>query len=194
MVADDHDVVRYGVRMLLASHPELEIVAEVADVAALRDAVQALQPRLLVLDLQLGEESSLPLIPALLETSPRTRIVVHTMHAAAEYERACRDAGASAVVLKEAATADLVDALLAAVRDTGVRPRPSPTGVPPHVPLTTRERQVLGLIARGHTNQEVAADLHCSLRTVETHRARIRDKLKLSNRAEMIAWARTHPI
>ncbi|GAA3783470.1 response regulator transcription factor [Streptomyces chiangmaiensis] len=200
MLADDHLVVRAGMRLLLAQDPALEIVAESSTVSETIDMVREHRPGILVLDLTLAGRSSLPMIPELLTASPGTRILVLTMQEDPAFARAALRSGASGYLLKEAAAEEL----LAAARQvaggaTYVQPalgaRLAVEGVGPHhaaepEPLTERETEVLSLLALGHTNQEIAQRLYVSVRTVESFRARIRDKLGKETRAELIAAAR----
>jgi two-component system, NarL family, response regulator NreC len=202
VLADDHEVVRAGLRLLLNSEPGLEVVAEAGDVTQAERRIAAYHPDVLVLDVNMPGGSSIPAIPELCATSPRTRIVVLTMQNEAEVAREALRAGATGFVLKEAAQAELIQAVRMAAEDrTYLNPelgarlaaeRPSPAGPPDD--LSPRELEVLRLIALGHTNAEVAQQLYLSVRTVESHRAHIQQKTQRSSRAELVAYARDHQL
>jgi two-component system response regulator NreC len=191
VLADDHEVVRAGLRMLLDAEPGFAVVSEAGDVALTERRVAAHRPRVLVLDVNMPDGSSLPAIPRLRGVSPATRIVVLTMQNDPE-------AGATGFVLKESAKEELIHAVrLAAEGRTYLNPElgaklatevPLPAGAPDD--LSAREIEVLRLIALGHTNGEIAAQLFLSVRTVESHRAHIQQKTQKSSRAELVAYAR----
>ncbi|MFD5061670.1 response regulator [Streptomyces sp. NPDC058394] len=197
VLADDHLVVRAGMRLLLAQDPAFRIVAESATVPDTLEAVRRTHPRVLVLDLTMAGQSSLPMIPALLTASPATRILILTMQEDPAFAREALRTGAAGYLLKEAAAEELLAAAHQVARGaTYVQPvlgarlaveMPEPAE---QESLTAREAEVLSLLALGHTNQEIAQRLYVSVRTVETHRARIRDKLGKDTRAELIAAAR----
>jgi two-component system, NarL family, response regulator NreC len=195
VLADDHAVVRSGLRMLLDSESDFEVVAEASDVESARRYVRGHHPRVLVLDLNMPGGSSLEAIPLIREQSPDTQIVVLTMQREPAFAREALGAGALGYVLKEAANNELVEAVRrAAVGESYLNPRlgariaaEPPPGPPDD--LSEREVEVLGLIARGHTNVEIAAQLYLSVRTVETHRSHIQQKLRLSTRAELVGYA-----
>ncbi|MFN8161949.1 MAG: response regulator transcription factor [Solirubrobacterales bacterium] len=198
VVADDHEVVRSAMRALLEAERGLEVEAEAADLAGTLRLASELRPDVLVLDLSLREESSLESIPRILEDSPGTRIVVATMHDDPEVARRALEAGATGFLLKASAASELVDAVRAAADGaTHVEPavqarlerEPQPAG---RDGLTPRERQVLGLVALGHTNKEIADSLGLSSRTVESHRIHIQQKLGIQSRAELVRYALDH--
>jgi two-component system response regulator NreC len=196
VLADDHAVVRTGLRLLLRQSG-MEVVAEAGDVESALRYVLGHKPDVLVLDLNMPGEPSLPAIPRFLEASPGTRIVVLTMQQEPQFAREALGAGALAYVLKEAADDELVQAIHAA-RDGRTYVNPSlgaklataPIGPPGG--LTDREADILGLIALGHTNTEIAEQLFLSVRTVETHRAHIQQKLGRTTRAELVRYALDH--
>ncbi len=200
VLADDHVVVRHGLKMVLDQEADFEVIAEAGDVAETLRKVRAIRPDVLVLDLNLGSESSLDSIPTLRADSPGTAIVVLTMQNEPGFARQALQAGASGYVLKESADDELVEAVRAATRgETYLNPRlgarlasepPAPSGPPGD--LTDRELEVLRLIALGNTNTEIAEQLFLSVRTVETHRAHIQRKLGRTSRAELVAYALEH--
>jgi two-component system, NarL family, response regulator NreC len=195
VLADDHEVVRSGLRMLLDRESDFEVVAEASDIESARRYVRGHRPRVLVLDLNMPGGSSLEAIPVIREESPDTQIVVLTMQREPAFAREALGAGALGYVLKEAANSELVEAVRrAAVGDGYLNPRlgariasEPPPGPPDD--LSEREVEVLRLIAHGHTNAEIAAQLYLSVRTVETHRSHIQQKLRLSSRAELVGYA-----
>ena len=196
VLADDHPVVRSGLRMLLEAEDDIEVVAEAGDVDATRRSVLGHKPSVLVLDLNMPGGSSLEAIPAMSESSPDTAVVVLTMQEDPAFAREALRAGARGYVLKQAAGTELVQAIRAAAGGgTWLNPElgarmaaaPAPTGPPGD--LTERELDVLRLIALGHTNNEIAGQLFLSVRTVETHRAHIQQKLGRSSRAELVRYA-----
>jgi two-component system response regulator NreC len=195
VIADDHAVVRSGLRMLLDAEPDFEVVAEAGDVDAARRYVRGHHPRVLILDLNMPGGSSLEAIPAIRAEAPDTQIVVLTMQEEPAFARQALSAGAAGYVLKEAADSELVEAVRrAAANETYLNPalgariaREPPPGPPDD--LSEREVEVLRLIALGHTNSEIASQLFLSVRTVETHRSHIQQKLRVSSRAELVRYA-----
>jgi two-component system response regulator NreC len=197
VIADDHAVVRRGLRLLLDAEEGFEVVAEAGDVDDALRYTRAHRPDVLVLDLNMpGTQTSLELIPQLGDAVPDTRIVVLTMQEDPEFARSALGGGAAAYVLKEAADNELVEAIRAAAAgETYLNPRlgarlaaaPAKEEAPDD--LTERELAVLRLIALGHTNAEIGEQLYLSVRTVETHRAHIQQKLRRSSRAELVRYA-----
>ena len=201
VLADDHAVVRSGLRMVLDREEDFEVVSEAADADSALRTVLGHKPAILVLDLNMpGEPTSLEAIPRVPEMSPNTRVVVLTMQEDPEFARRALRAGAAGYVLKEAADDELVDAIRrVAAGATYLNPRlgamlaaapPEQSGPPDD--LTEREVGVLRLIALGHTNAEIAQELFLSVRTVESHRAHIQQKLGRSTRAELVRYALDH--
>jgi two-component system response regulator NreC len=197
VLADDHAVVRRGLRLLLDDEPGFEVVAEAGDVDGARRYVRGHHPSVLVLDLNMPGGSSLDAIPVIRAESPGTQIVVLTMQNEPTYARDALAGGAIGYVLKEAADSELVEAVRRAAAGLGylnpalgARVAAQPTGPPDH--LSERELDVLRLIALGHTNTEIAEKLYLSVRTVESHRARIQQKLELNSRAELVRYALEH--
>jgi two-component system response regulator NreC len=195
VLADDHAVVRAGLRMLLEAEPGFEVVAEAGDVDAARRYVLGHHPSVLVLDLNMPGGSSLDAIPEIRAQSPETDIVVLTMQEEPAFARHALAAGATGYVLKRAADSELVEAVRRAdVGEAYLNPtlgariaREPPPGPPDD--LSEREISVLRLIAFGYTNSEIAGQLFLSVRTVETHRAHIQQKLRVSSRAELVRYA-----
>jgi two-component system response regulator NreC len=200
VIADDHAVVRRGLRQVLDAEPDFEVLAEAANLDDARRYVRGHHPHVLVLDLNMPGGSSLEHIPAIRAESPDTQIVVLTMQNEPAYARQALSAGALGYVLKEAAESELVEAIRrAAVGDTYLNPRLGArvAAEPPPGPpdgLSEREVDVLRLIALGHTNTEIGDQLHLSVRTVETHRAHIQQKLRLATRSDLVRYALEHKL
>ena len=197
VIADDHAVVRSGLKALLDAEPGFEVTGEARDVRSALTYVRAQRPDVLVLDLNMPGDKSLPAIPELLEASPGTAIVVLTMQNDPAFAREALRAGALGYVLKESANAELVEAVRSATEGrTYLQPQlGARLAAEPPAPeardddLSARETEVLKLIALGHTNTEIAEQLYLSVRTVESHRAHIQQKLRLSTRAELVRHA-----
>ena len=198
VLADDHAIVRAGLRLVLEAEPGFAVVSEAGNVALTERRVAAHRPRVLVLDVNMPDGSSVPAIPRLRAASPETNIVMLTMHNDPELAREALRAGATGFVLKESAKGELIQAVrLAADGRTYLTPElgarlategPPPSGTPDD--LSAREVEVLRLIAVGHTNNEIASQLFLSVRTVESHRAHIQQKTLKSSRAELVSYAR----
>lgn len=200
VIADDHRVVRAGLRVLLEREPDFEVVGEAGDINESIRRVSALRPDVLILDLSMPGESALAAIPRMRQTDPGTQIVVLTMQSDPAFARDALRAGAVGYVLKDAADSDLVQAVRNAVDGVtylhpslGARLAAAPTDPPPAPDsLSAREVQVLRLIASGYTNAEIAAQLFLSVRTVESHRAHIQRKTSRTSRAALVAYAQEH--
>jgi two-component system response regulator NreC len=200
VLADDHAVVRRGLELLLEAEEGLEVVASVGDVESAIRTTRGHKPDVLVLDLNMPGGSSLEAIPKILEASPGTAITVLTMQDEPAFARQALSAGALAYVLKEAADDELVEAVRrSAAGQTYLNPQLGarmaaeplqPAGPPDD--LSEREVEVLRMIALGHTNAEIAAQLYLSIRTVESHRAHIQQKLRRSSRADLVRYALDH--
>jgi two-component system response regulator NreC len=198
VLADDHAVVRTGLRMLLNGEPGLEVVAEAGNTEDAARYVRGHHPQVLVLDLNMPGESGLELIPRLTEEIPATKIVVLTMQRDPAFARQALSSGALGYVIKDAADAELVQAVRSAAAgqhyinpQLGARLAATPPDARPG-DLTEREVEVLRLIALGHTNPEIASQLYLSIRTIETHRAHIHQKLNLATRADLVRFAIDH--
>jgi two-component system, NarL family, response regulator NreC len=198
VLADDHQVVRSGLKVLLESDGRFVVLGESGDVAGTYATVRSCRPRVLVLDLNLGGESSLEGIPRLRAEVPETQIVVLTMQEDPAFARAALRVGAVGYVLKDAADSELMNAVIMASEgrtylnpELGARLAAQPPETDPRPDnLSPREVEVLKLIALGHTNAEIAATLFLSVRTVESHRAHIQQKVGLTTRAELVGYAR----
>jgi two-component system response regulator NreC len=202
VLADDHAVVRTGLRMLLERDGTMEVVAEASDGDSVLRYVRGHKPDVVVLDLNMPGRDSLEAIPDILEASPETQVVVLTMQPDPAFARAALRAGAAGYILKEAAHEELLRAIDAArMGRTYVDPAVGArlAAEPAHPPgrpdgLSRREAEVLEHIALGETNAEVAANLQISVRTVETHRAHIQQKTGCSSRSELVRYARENGV
>ena len=202
VLADDHHVVRQGLRALLEAEPGFSVVAEAADGLAAADLVERLKPNVLVLDLMMPCLSGLEVARQVRRLSPQTRVVVLSMHANEAYVLEALRNGVAGYVLKESTAADLVQAVREAVagrrylspplseRAIEVYVQRAQATIPDiYETLTSREREVLHLVAEGYSNADIAARLSIARRTAETHRARVMRKLGLRNQTELIRYA-----
>ncbi len=202
VLADDHRVVRLGLRLVLEVEPDFEVLGEAGDVTEARRKVDALNPDVLILDLNMPGEASLDAIPSLREQYPDTQVVVLTMQDDPSFARDALRAGALGYVLKESAESELVEAVRRAAQGLGyLNPglggqlaTDAAVGSDAPDALSPRELEVLALLAEGHTNAEIAARLFLSPRTVESHRANIQSKTGRKTRAELVAYAREHQL
>ena len=201
LVVDDHAVVRAGLRRVLDAEPDLETVGEAANAdRAVFEAIEH-KPDIVLMDVMMPGKSGIEGIPALLQAVPDTKVLILSMQDDPRYVQEAFDAGASGYVLKEAADTEVVAAVRAvAAGEHYVHPALGARLVEAASaerkraevdPLSEREREVLRLLALGHTNQEIAKLLYISVRTAETHRAHIMQKLGLSSRAELVRHALT---
>ena len=199
LIVDDHAVVRSGLRRVLEAEDDIEVVGEAGDMRGAVFESRAQKPDVILMDVVMPGPTGIEATPAVLEEAPKAKVLVLSMQDDPHYVREAFSAGASGYVLKEAADAEVVDAvrevhgggryvhptlgarLVAADAEERARADEDP--------LSDREREVLRLLALGHTNQEIAEMLYLSVRTVETHRAHIMQKLRLTTRAELVRYA-----
>jgi two-component system response regulator NreC len=194
LIADDHALVRSGLRALLEAQPDLEVVGEAEDGVVAVERCRALRPDVVILDLAMPGRGGISAAEDLRRDLPDTKVVVLTMHDDEAYMRLARLAGAVGFVLKKSLATELIRAVRAAHAGqthfpAAARPAPGPAGEPLRQRLTEREREVLTLIALGHTSAGISAKLHISEKTVETHRAHIAQKLGLRTRADLVRFA-----
>ena len=203
VLVDDHELIRQGVSALLQPEADIEVVGQAGDGLAALELVERLRPDVVVADLMLPGLGGLELTRQVVRRSPRTRVVVLSMHTEEPLVLEALDRGASAYVLKDSGIAELLRAIREAARgrrylspplsDKAVSAyvRRDDRGAPldPYEALTPRERQVLHLAAEGLPNAAVAKRLGISARTAETHRARLLHKLALRNQTDLVRWA-----
>ncbi len=202
VLVDDHAVVRSGLHLLLDAEEDMEVIGEAGNAKDAIFRARALKPDVILLDVVMPGESGIEVLPMLLKESPETKVLVLSMQDDPSYVREAFAAGASGYVLKEAADEEVVSA----VREIAggghyVHPTLGARMVAAEAqeraaaeadPLSEREREVLRLLALGHTNQEIAQELFISVRTAESHRAHIMQKLRLATRAELVRYALSH--
>ncbi len=202
VLADDHTVLRSGLKLLLDAQPDIQVVGEASRGEEAVERATQLCPDIVLMDLTMPGMNGLQAIAEIKKLMPACRVLVLTMHDDEAYLRQSLAAGASGYILKQAADSELLSALRAVYRgevflppaltktlvDSLVRPPARPPGRQADG-LSPRETEVLRLVAMGHTNQEIAELLVLSVKTVETHKARIMDKLLLRSRSELVRYA-----
>jgi DNA-binding NarL/FixJ family response regulator len=202
LLADDHEVVRSGLRMVLEAQSDIEVVAEAGDGSQALEQALSGEIDLTVLDVSMPRMTGLQAAAELHRRRPELRILMLSMHDNEQYFFEALKAGASGYVLKTAANRDLVEACRACMRGEAFLYPPAVATLvrdylegarlgeaPPEDPLTVRELEVVKLIAEGHTSEEIAAELVLSKKTVERHRANILDKLGMRNRVDLTRYA-----
>lgn len=203
LLGDDHAVLRAGLKILLNAEEDLEVIGEAADGVEVIEKAAELHPDLVLLDLSMPKMNGVECIHGLLTEQPDLKILVLTMHDDEEYLKAVLQAGAKGYVLKKAADVELLSAIRTVARGElfiypsmatallyqMVNPQANPPSVKKAKQLSEREREVLRLLALGHTNQEIADMLCVSVKTVETYRARLMEKLNMHRRAELVRYA-----
>lgn len=203
LLADDHAVLRSGLRLLLTSQGEYDVVGEASSGMETLSLAEQLQPDLILLDLSMPSLGGLDALPALRKLVPSARILILTMHDDPQYLRQALKHGASGYVLKKAADAELLSAMRAVLRgEVYVHPSMTRVLLEDILPetqfmngesawgsLSDREREVLKMVALGHTSVEIARQLNLSAKTVETYRARGMEKLGLRTRAALVRFA-----
>jgi two-component system response regulator NreC len=198
LLADDHTIVRQGLKLILSSHPDLEVVGEAANGNEVIDLAEKLKPDVILMDVAMPELNGIEATRRLHQISPRMKVLVLSMHKEAVYIREILKAGARGYILKDAIDTELVNAIQSVARGDGYI-SPAISGAllsdyrqnltDPLDLLSTREREVLQLIAEGKTNKEVATRLNLSVYTVDSHRGKIMEKLNLHSAGELIRFA-----
>jgi two-component system response regulator NreC len=206
LVVDDHPVVRAGLRTLLGAQEDMEVVGEAEDGAEAIERALDLRPDVIVMDITMGEMSGLEATEAIKRRLPSTKVLVLTMHENEEYLRQMLEAGATGYVLKQAVDTELAVAIRAVQRGevylyssfTRVLlgdlvqeevEEEGPLAEDSYDLLSQREKEVLRLVALGYTNQQIADQLYLSVKTIETYRARLTDKLNLKSRSALVRYA-----
>ncbi|HEV7459747.1 MAG TPA: response regulator transcription factor [Solirubrobacteraceae bacterium] len=199
LIADDHGIVRSGLRLLLDRQPDMEVVAEASDGVEAVEAALSTRPDLCVLDVGMPRLTGLQAAREIKAQAPEVAVLILSMHDDERYVFEALQAGASGYVLKREADNDLVDALRAVARGDAfltnaaerslIRAWMEDETQGPQEPLTAREREVVKLIAEAHTNAQIADILHLSEKTVESHRANVLRKLGMRDRVELVRYA-----
>jgi two-component system, NarL family, response regulator NreC len=190
LIADDHSVLRAGLRMLLGVQSDIDVVGEAADGGDVSRKARELRPDVVLMDLSMPGPPSGDVIREVLRVCPGTRVLILTMHDDAAYLRSALAAGAAGYLVKKAADTELLSAIRAVhAGRTFVDLTQSTEQVPPPKSLSRREREVLRLLAQGNSNQQIADTIRLSVKTVETYRTRLSEKLGLKGRAELYRFA-----
>jgi two-component system response regulator NreC len=203
LIADDHEAVREGLKSILNSQADMEVVAEVRDGAAAVQQTQALHPDLVVMDISIPSLNGFKATETLKASCPSVKILALTRHSDEAYLQQMLRAGAAAYVLKQSRATELLQAIRAVAAggqyldpaiagtvmgDFGRRGQPAASRVA-KARLSTREEEVMRLIAWGHSNKEIASQLDLSVKTVETHKAKAMQKLSLRGRVDIVRYA-----
>lgn len=206
LIADDHAIVRTGLRALINAESELVLVGEATGGVDAIEQVKSLTPDILVLDISMPDLDGIEVIKSLINNNIACKILVLTVHEDEALLREVLKLGASGYIIKHAAETELISAINAVIRgDLYIHPkmiraliepekRQSKRLIGSHEPLTTREEEVLRLIVQGYTNKQVAEELNISTRTVEGHRANLTDKLGIRNRVDLLRFAKENKI
>ncbi|MDR7433532.1 MAG: response regulator transcription factor [Armatimonadota bacterium] len=203
LIADDHTIVREGIRMILTAQPDIEVVGEAANGQEAIELTRKLRPDVVVMDISMPGVSGIHATKAIKAEMPEVNVLALTMHEDETYVFQLLKAGAAGYVLKRGAASDLVNAVRAASKgEAFLYPSVAKAVVQDYLQrveageererwdgLTQREREILKLIAEGYTNQEIAQKLYISVKTVQTHRAHILEKLGLHDRTELVRYA-----
>jgi DNA-binding NarL/FixJ family response regulator len=202
LLVEDHETVREGLRLLLDSQSDMEVVAEASDGRAAVEFSERFHPQVVVMDLSMPEMNGLQATQAIKKGSPGTAIVALTRHDDAAFVEELKKAGASGYVLKQSPSRELLDAVrVAAIGgsyvDGRLRARDAQASGPPnrgrHSPsVSEREKQVLRMMAVGHSNKEIAEALGITIKTVEVHKANAMRKLRLHGRIDVVRFAILH--
>ncbi len=206
LIADDHAIVRTGLRTLLQSEPSFDLVGEASGGYEAIDLMAETSPDILLLDISMPDLDGIAVTKKLKPKYPDLRILILTIHEDKALVREAIKAGASGYILKRAAESELVSAISvlmrgdmyvdhALLRTLVEEPEEEPTGDRRQVEaLTPREQDVLGLIVLGYTNRQIGEELSISVRTVEGHRANLSDKIGSRSRADLVRYAREHDL
>jgi DNA-binding NarL/FixJ family response regulator len=204
VIADDHAIVRTGLRTLLQAEPELVLVGEAAGGVEAIEQVMATEPDVLLLDLSMPDLDGIAVTKRLIADYPELRILILTIHDEEGLVREAIKAGASGYILKHVAESELVSAIGTVTRGSMyvdpsllrslVQEPPAEACADEVEALSSREKDVLRLIALGYTNRQIGDELHISIRTVEGHRANLSDKIGSCSRADLVRYARRHKL
>lgn len=197
LLADDHTIVRQGLKLILAAHADLEVVGEAANGREAVELAAQLRPDIVLMDVQMPELNGIEATKKMVAANPRIRILVLSMHKEAVYVREILKAGARGYILKDAIDTELLNAIRSVAKGDGyISPAvagalsdKTKDGNNPVDSLSPREREVLLLIAEGKTNKEIATQLNLSVYTVDSHRGKIMEKLNLHSAGELVRFA-----
>ena len=201
LLADDHNIVRQGLKLILGAHADLKVVGEAANGKEAVDLAQQLKPDVILMDVAMPEINGIEATKRIVQANPRARVLVLSMHKEAVYVREILRAGARGYILKDAIDTELLSAVRSVAGGDGyVSPAISGTLLDDHNQrsndpadtLSVREREVLKLIAEGKTNKDVATHLNLSVYTVDSHRGKIMEKLNLHSTGELVRFALKH--
>lgn len=206
LIVDDHAVLRSGLKLLIDTQADMKVVGEAGDISATHEKIIELRPDVVTLDLSMPGGDAVRLIEQLTRKVPSTRLLVLTMHDDLSMFRAAIAAGAAGYLVKSAADTELLTAIRAVAAGRSFVSLPGNVNLTsPNSPaaedafehaalntLSTREHEVLKMVAQGHTNQAIADRLFLSVKTVESYRSRLMSKLKLGTRAELTQFALKH--
>jgi two-component system, NarL family, response regulator NreC len=203
-IADDHGILRGGLRALITTQQDMEVVGEAANGPDCETGVRATEPDVVLMDISMPEGGGLAAIAAIMRVRPRTRILVLTVHDEMGYVRAAADAGAIGYVVKNAVDTELLAAIRAVAQgrafidasvgmglaQQSMRPRTTDAGRGRGLKqLTGREREVMGRVAEGFTNSQIAQELGLGIKSIETYRSRLMEKLGLTSRSDLVRFA-----
>jgi DNA-binding NarL/FixJ family response regulator len=204
-IADDHGVLRGGLRALINAHADMEVVGEAANGPDAERGIKETEPDIALMDISMPGGSGLPSIAAIKRVRPRTRFLVLSVHDELGYVRSAVDAGADGYVVKSALDTELIGAIRAvfqgrtvmdlpgsvgrAQRSSMLQARPETGGRRETSQLTSREGEVMARVAAGYTNSEIAQELHVGVKSVETYRARVMEKLGFTSRSDLVRFA-----
>ncbi len=203
LLADDHAVMRSGLRLLIDNQPDMHVIGEAGDGLQAINQTAALRPDVVLLDLTMPKIDGLTCLKQIRERTPQARVLILTMHADEQYLREAISRGANGYVVKQAADQEVLSAIRAVMRgEMYIHPLMTKAllgdlidrvkvadPIDPTATLSDRETEVIKQVARGHTNQEIAEKLSLSVKTVETYRARAMEKLGLASRAALVRYA-----
>jgi two-component system, NarL family, response regulator NreC len=203
-IADDHGVLRGGLRALIGAQSDMEVVGEAANGPDAQEGARITEPDVVLMDISMPAGGGLAATAAITALSPKTRVLVLTVHAEQGYVQAAADAGATGFVVKQAVDTELLAAIRAVAEgrtfmDTSIALGPAMRSIRAQAQdaaggrsvshLTEREREVMGRVAQGYTNAQIAEELRVGVKSVETYRARVMEKLGLTSRADLVRFA-----
>lgn len=201
LMADDHTIVRQGLKLILGSHPDLQVVGEAATGEEAVQLAAQLKPRIILMDVAMPGINGIEATKQIVQANPRARVLVLSMHKESVYVREILRAGARGYILKDAIDTELISAVRSVANGDGYV-SPAVSGAllndyrqksdDPADSLSPREREVLKLIAEGKTNKEVATQLNLSVYTIDSHRGKIMEKLNLHSTGELVRFAIKH--